>query len=224
MKKIGLILLTLTLIGLGPVFSQSINLKVGLDYPFLESDLWEMNQENLTFEKQDMVAAYYGLEYEHFLGRNASFFVEGGYYEKEHNGSYRDIVYIDDSPIYQSLSLKVASLEMGFKMYPVGHRRNFCPFIGVGAGMYYWKYEQWGDFYDSIEDVVNQDEYVESSTYSPGFNARAGFVFRFDRNWGMAFETRYRYLKGNLSSNFEGFEDLDLSGITFTLGINFNLR
>jgi len=204
--------------------AQSFNLKIGLFHPSMESDLWQINKENLAFQDQDMVEKYYGMEYEHYLGRHLSFSIEGGYYENEHYSFYRDFEYEDGSPIYQNLALKITSLEADFKFYPVGHRQKFFPFLGAGIGMYYWKYEQWGDFIDFENDTVLEDEYLETSAYTAGFNAKGGFVFRFSQQWGISFETRYLYLKGNLSSFFEGFEKLDLGGFTFNFGVNFFFR
>jgi hypothetical protein len=99
----------------------------------------------------------------------------------------------------------------------------FNPYFGVGIGIYAWKYYQGGEFVDFLEEVVYEGE-AYTSSISPGFNARVGFVYRFKRNMGISFETRYVYLKGNLSSLFEGFEKLDLSNVTFTMGVNFFLR
>jgi hypothetical protein len=180
--------------------------------------------ENLAFEKQDMQSEYYGLEYEHFFGRHLSFALEGGYYEKEHYSQYRDFVFQDGSPIFQNLALKITFMEMDFKIYPMGHRTRIYPYVGGGAGVYRWKYEQWGDFVDSQTWDVYEDEYVESSAYSVGFNGKAGLVVRFSRFLGVSFETRYLYLKGELSSFFEGFNKLDMSGFTFSLGLNLFFR
>jgi opacity protein-like surface antigen len=163
------------------------------------------------------------VEYEYFLNRYISFAVEAGYYKKEHFSFYRDYEYDDGSPIEQNLSLRIVNLEADFKIYPIGHGQRFYPYLGGGVGMYFWKYEQWGDFIDFTEGIVNQDEYAETTTNTLGFNARAGIVMRLSRNMGVAFEGKYQYLKGELSSFFEGFEKLDLSGFTFTIGANFYL-
>jgi hypothetical protein len=198
-----------------------LNIKMGLFNPNMDSDLWDMNMYNLAFEKQDMRDKYYGIEYEHNLNRFVSFSIEGGWYEKDHYSFYRDLVYADDgSEIPQNIGLKIYSFEAGFKFYPMGRRTALAPFLGVGGGLYYWKYEQWGDFYDAIDDVVYQDEYAESSTYSPGFNVKGGFIVRLSRDIGVLLEAKYHYLKGNLSSFFEEFEDLDLSGMTYCVGVS----
>lgn len=200
-----------------------LNLKIGLFYPSMNSDLWEDNMNNLALNKQDMQAAYYGIEYEHFINRNVSFTLEGGYYEKEHYTFYRDYEYEDGSNINQNISLEMASLEANFKIYPIGYQQRFYPYLGAGGGIYYWKYKQWGDFIDFTNDTVSENEYAESSVYSPGFNVKGGMVMRFSRGLGVFVEGRYQYVKGNLSSAFEGFEKFDLSGFSLSVGMSLFL-
>ncbi|UCH97734.1 MAG: outer membrane beta-barrel protein [Candidatus Aminicenantes bacterium] len=228
MKKLVLMMILTATMMIGvnhsALSAQSINFKIGVFHPAMDSDLWETNMDNLAFTKQDMRDAYYGIEYEHFLNRFISFALEGGVYDNEHFSFYRDYEYEDGSPIYQNLALRIISAEADFKLYPLGHRQRFCPFLGGGAGMYFWKYEQWGDFINFESGTVDEDEYAETSTYTVGFNAKAGFVARFSRNWGVLLEARYQHVKGELSSFFEGWEKLDLSGFTFSIGINFFLR
>ena len=87
-----------------------------------------------------------------------------------------------------------------------------------------------GGYFVDFEDYSEEDGYTvtegqaDTHTYTPGFNAKAGFVYRFQRSMGIAFEAKYTYLKGNLSSLFEGFEKFDLSGLTITAGLNFFLN
>jgi hypothetical protein len=229
MKKLLLTLLFSVILMTGMsntvLHSQSFNLKIGMFHPNMESDLWEQNMIDLALQKQDMRAAYYGLEYEQFLNRYISLSVEGGYYNKEHLSFYRDWEYDDGSPIYQNLALRIVSVEADLKLYPLGYQNRITPYLGGGAGMYFWKYEQWGDFIiDPDLGMVSEDEYAETTTNTFGFNAKAGIVMRFGRGMGVSLEAKYQFVKGELSSFFEGWEKFDLSGFTYTIGINLYLR
>ena len=227
MKKFSFILLLALVVGFFHVNAQSINLKLGLFYPSMsrDSDLWDINFENLALSRQDMASEYFGIEYEHFFGKNFSLSLEGGIYSKTVYTMYKDYEFEDGSPIEQDISLRIFSFEIDFKIYPVGHKKNFCPFFGVGAGMYNWKYVQGGDFiiFDDEGDggYVEEDVEAYTSAYTPGFNARAGFVFKFQKSFGLSFEARYLQLKGTLSSLFEDFNKLDLSGFSLNIGLNF---
>jgi len=134
-----------------------------------------------------------------------------------------DYEYDDGTPIYQNLYLSISGLEGNIKIYPIGHRNIFNPYFGAGVGVYFWEYEQWGDFIDFTNmDVYEGYGYTEA--YTPGFNMKGGFVFRFRRHMGLSFEAKYQYIKGALSNLFEGFEKLDLSGLTLNIGLNLFFR
>jgi len=221
MKKKFFIFLLIITIGFFSLKAQnSLNFKIGLFMPSLGSDLWDVNIENLTFNKEDFRDAYYAMEYEFFANKQLSLSFETGHYKHEEYSMYRDYEYDDGSPIYQNLSLRINSFEINLKMYPIGHRKRIVPYIGGGCGLYAWKYEQWGDFIDFEEETISEG-YAESDKLSIGFNGRAGIVFKIRRSFGISLEARYLYLKDDLSSYFEGFEKLDMSGLTFNFGVNF---
>jgi outer membrane protein W len=200
-------------------YFQSVNLKIGLFQPNMNSDLWEVNMENLALNKQDMQEIYYAIEYEFFFNPRLSLCVEAGHYEKEHFSQYTEYEYDDGSPIYQNIALSVTSIELNLKIYPIGHKRIVNPYIGGGLGINSWHYEQWGDFLN-FDDLTVSEGYADTKAYTLGFNAKAGFLFRIKQNVGFSFEARYLYLQGQLSSLFEGFEKLDMSGMAYSLGIN----
>ncbi|MCK4890748.1 MAG: hypothetical protein KAS21_05960 [Candidatus Aminicenantes bacterium] len=223
MKKIFLISILVLFFGASFISGQSLNFKIGIFSPMLESDLWEVNKENLYFSNEDLQSIYYGVEYEHFIGRHFSMAFEAGTFEKTVYSQYKDYEYDDGSPIYQDLFLSISGIEANIKIYPIGHRKVFNPYIGAGVGVYFWEYEQWGDFIDfNTWEVYEGYGYTEK--YSAGFNFKGGFVFRFKRHMGISFEAKYQYLKGQLSNLFEGFEKLDLSGLTLNIGLNLFFR
>jgi hypothetical protein len=221
--KRTIVLLLVAGLGSGFLFSQSINLKIGLFSPALQSDLWEDNIGNLAFNKSDMLNTYFGAEYEIFLNRFTSVSLEIGKYSKEVNSQYKDYTFQDESPIFQNISLRITPIEANLKLYPFGKRHAVFPFIGVGIGVYAWTYQQWGDFV-IFPDLDIEEGFAETETFSFGFNGRAGLVFRFHPRVALAIEGKYQYLRGQLSGNFAGFELLDMGGITATAGIIFYFR
>lgn len=222
MKRTIILLLVLAL-GSGILLAQSINLKIGLFKPSLRSDLWQDNMYNLAFNKTDMLNAYYGAEYEFFLDRYTSFSLETGSYSRDVYTQYRDYTYEDGGPILQNISLRIIPIEANIKLYPFGRRAVFFPFFGFGAGLYAWTYQQYGDFV-IFPDAYIEEGFAETRTFSIGFSGRAGLVYRFLPRMALAIEGKYQYLRGRLSGYFEGFELLDLGGITATVGIHIYFR
>jgi hypothetical protein len=221
--KRTIILLMIFGLGSGILLSQNINLKIGICMPSMQSDLWEDNMQNLAFNKTDLISSYFGIELEMFLNRYSSLSLEIGSYNNTTYSQYKDYTYQDGSPIFQNISLRITPMEVGVKFYPLSHSHVFCPYFGAGAGLYAWTYQQWGDFIIfPAGDIV--EGFAETKTYSFGLNARAGLVFRFHPRVALAIEGKYQYLRGRLSEYFEGFELLDLGGITATFGVNIYMR
>ncbi len=220
MKKYLLIIIVLIIAGMGVQFPKNVIFRFGLQEMDMQSDLWDVNMENLVFDKADMSGNYYGLGYEFFINRHIGIAVEAGTYKQIRYTMYEEYTYDDDSSILQNLSLKVNSLEFNINLLPLGYRSFLYPYLSVGGGIYIWEYEQWGSFINFEEDSIN-DGYANTQTVSFGGNAKAGLVIRVGKKLGLSLEMKYRYLKGKLSSEFEGFAPLDLNGFTYSLGVHF---
>ncbi|MGE5341115.1 MAG: hypothetical protein ACM3SY_06500 [Candidatus Omnitrophota bacterium] len=224
MRKFSLILFVFILVGMsGTVLhAGSFNIKAGFFYPRLNSDLWAQNLRDLVFTKSDMDSGYFGLEYDFFLARNFAVSIEGGHYKKERLSRYKDVTYPDSAIIPLNQSLEILNLEADVKIFPLGYRLRVYPYVGGGVGLYFWKYMMWGDYVNN-DGSISQNIEAKTSTATPGFNAKGGVAFRFAKYLGAAIEGRYQVVKGKLSSDFEGFEKLDLNGFSVTLGLNIFL-
>ena len=222
MKRI-VVWLAILCLGSGMIYSQSVNLKLGLFFPRMNSDLWETNLENLTLSKSDMVNTFYGGEYEFYFNRHASFSLEIGSYARTVYAQYRDYTFQDGRPIFQDISLRIVPIEANLKVYPMGHRSTLSPFIGIGGGVFAWTYQQWGDFINFQDDSIYEG-FAETRRFAFGLNGRIGLVYRFHSRLGIALEGKYLYLRGRLSEYFQGFEPLDMGGFAANVGINLYFR
>lgn len=222
MKRIAILLVALGL-GSGMLSSQSVNLKIGLFVPRMQSDLWETNMENLTFSRSDMVNAYYAGEFEYYFTRYASFSAEIGSYARTVYAQYLDYTYENGSPISQNISLRIVPIEANLKYYPLGHRSRFFPFIGGGVGVYAWTYQQWGEFIN-FEDGSVKEGFAETRRFAFGLNGRVGLGFRFHPRLAVALEGKYQHLRGRLSGYFQGFEPLDMGGFSANASVNLYLQ
>lgn len=217
MKRIALWLAGFGLMS-GLLCSQSIHLKIGLFIPELQSDLWAINRENLTFDRADMVNVVYGGEYEWYIDRHFSLSAEVGSYAKTVYAQYREYEYEDGAPIFQNITLRLVPVEANLKFYPAGHRNRLNPYVGIGAGVVAWTYQQFGDFINFADDSISEG-FAETRRFAFGLNGRVGLAYRFQQRLGILLEGKYQYLRGKLSRSFEGFEPLDLSGLTVNAGI-----
>lgn len=200
--------------------AQQINVKFGYIMPFQSSDLWDDNIYNLAYEKADFNALNFSIEYQHQFHRNFSFYVEGGRYKRTVNSEYRDYEYQDGSPIVQSMHLDLTSLEMGIKINLLPSRSRFSPYIGAGAGLYFWKYEQYGEFIDFDEFEV-YDGFADQEAVTLGFHVKGGLSMRINRSFGLLLEAKAHFAEGDLGEYFEGFEPFDLGALSLSAGFQF---
>jgi len=216
--------LTVFIVILGAsLFSQSFNFKLGLFQPAANSDLWSINLENLRFSKPDLRHSQFGFEYEQFFSRLFSLSIGVGGYTRQIDSEYRDYEKDNGSPIEQSVYLKITPFEMNFRLFPLGYGSIFSPYIGIGGGIYSWRYEQFGEFIN-FETMEFSEGVAVTHTSSFGATAQVGFLWRFTRSTGISLEGKYQWLKGNLSAAFEDFAPLDLSGYIIRAGLHFFFR
>jgi len=196
-----------------------LNIKLGAFHPLQRSDLWEINYENLIFNKSELTSFFGAVEFEFPAGRYATITFEIGSYKRKILSEYRDYEYTDGSPIKQNFSLRITPYEIGIKLYPLSYRTLFSPYISIGAGLYQWRYHQWGKFINFKNySISDGDAYTDSLTF--GLFAKGGFLYRFQRSMGISLEARYQRVKGELSGYFEGFDRFDLSGWGALFGLN----
>ena len=69
-------------------------------------------------------------------------------YGKTIETSYRDYVRPEGDEIYQTLKLDIVPFGLTVRLVPTSKRTKVAPYIGGGIDLFYWKYEEWGDFID----------------------------------------------------------------------------
>jgi hypothetical protein len=83
----------------------------------------------------------------------------------------------------------------------------------------YYSFRQQGDFVD-FEDFAVFPSTMESSGWtSMGYGA-LGVNYSLSSRFGLVTEARYERAKAPMSSDFIGFDRIDLSGLTFTTGLH----
>lgn len=93
-------------------------------------------------------------------------------------------------------------------------------FVGGGGGITGYRFEQWGDFVDDVDEIIFNDRFAsEGSAFFPyvsggaelGLSPRAALVV----------EGRYQWGRDHLSSDFGDFDPLDLAGARLTAGLSY---
>lgn len=138
-------------------------------------------------------------------------------------------------PIQQTTELSEMNLAVSakFSLLSRGHAvsrlawipNTIVPYVGAGAGYGRYNLRQGGDFADRGNPQVSGDETVFSDTFrssgwAPLFHGFAGTDIQLYRRLVLSLEGRYTWKKADLSSDYIGYEPIDLGGFRFGAGIH----
>jgi opacity protein-like surface antigen len=199
-----------------------LDLRAGAFFPRADSTLFDDNTELYTVDNDDWVGFTGGVEYNLNLSDNVElgFHVDG--YSRTHDTVYRDFVRPSGREIEQTL--KLTSVPVGATLkYVFNPRRGaLTPYVGAGADVVFYEYEEFGDFIDfnSPDFDVFSDDFIDSSA-AVGFHAVAGLRFPLGDDFSLTAEGRYLWAKTEMSEDFRVLDnEIDLSGASATIGIN----
>jgi hypothetical protein len=177
MKKLTVLAAGLLLLVPSLAFSDSFSLRLGYFMPralsssYLathDNTLWAIEFENMNFRMQDFRGLTMGVSYEYFLNKNFSLALTLDSFRKTRMGDYLNYdqtEFSDDSwfafPLdgepaaitdwyYISHSFGVSStpLQLSVKFAPLGRKTRIIPFIGGGAGLYFYSVRMSGEMPD----------------------------------------------------------------------------
>jgi opacity protein-like surface antigen len=174
-KTFGLVaILALLLPGLG--FSDGVSIRLGYFIPQAKGDLWQIEFENMSYNKSNFQTVVLGFTYEHFLTREISLSIGFDSYSKIERGYYRDYVgygftdigdfgfpadirpegYDTNFDISHQLNISMLPIQASLKITPLGRKSGIMPYVGGGVSLYFWSVKLQGDMID-FTDVWTYD-------------------------------------------------------------------
>jgi hypothetical protein len=133
--------------------------------------------------------------------------------------------------INADLKLRIVPFNATFRVLPLGHRAPIVPYIGVGIGVFGWRYSESGQFVDyPASGPLPKNPALFNATFSSSGVATGPVVLGGIRvpigPMAPGFEIRWQSAKGNLSTDpVSGFSapTIDLGGVSylFTFAVRF---
>ena len=218
--------------GPGFLFKQpviSIGLKTGYSMPKAGSDLFDFTREQLTIDKSDFYSGYFGGEIAVRATDRVDVVLAIGYARSETPSEFRDWVGTDDLPIEQETTFWTTPLTLSAKYYVSDRGRSIgrfawvpqriSPYVGGGAGVIWYEFEQIGEFVDFETLDVFFDRFTSFGATGQvhGF---AGVDVSLNKTFFLTAEGRYSWARGELSRDFVDFDEMDLAGLQFTVGLS----
>lgn len=208
-----------------PAFAGSFNILGGYVTPSADSDIYTQNELETTFQKSDLNDFGITFGYDHFLTEHINLGGSLSYYRSTTLVEDLDFVFPDNSPVLRDIFLEIVPIELNLRFLPIGRESSIIPYLGGGVGLYYWKYEENGDF------VINRNTsspqvitgLATSDGTDPGFHLEGGVYIPIARSLAITGEVKYWRAHGDLDpQGFDpGFEPIDLSATMFSGGVSF---
>jgi hypothetical protein len=183
--------------------------------------------EDFTLNKRDFDASSWGLELAFRSSERLDVALDIRFSRSEAGSESRPYVDLDNLPIQQTTTLIRVPVTVGTKFYLRDRGRavsqfawipeKWAPFVGVGAGLHWYRFEQAGDFVaEPSLDILSLT--LESSGSAPTANVFAGVDISINPRFVWTVQARYGFGGVETGSAFN-FDNLDLSGFQATIGL-----
>lgn len=189
----------------------------------VEGDAMVADLNDLIFEVNDFRGASFSGEWLFSLGNYLEGGVGAGYYKRSVNSVYRDFVNVNNTEIEQDLKLRIAPITGTIRFLPVG-RGSVEPYVGVGVGIFNWRWSETGEFVDAADNSIFRGNFVANGT-SVGPVILAGVRAPIADAFDVGGEVQFQRATGDTGGISEGFvgDKIDLGGwhALFTMHIRF---
>lgn len=208
-----------------------ITLRAGFASPSARSDLFDFATDTLTLGRGDFAGL--ALAADLALGRPASridWVLGVGYASASAPSEFRNQIGDDDLPIPQTTTFQRVPLTLGARAYLMPRGRTIgrfawvparvAPYAGAGVGATWYRFRQEGEFVDYATQDIFFDTF-ETSGWGPTGYGGAGLDVSLSPAMALTADARYVWAKAAVGRDFEGFDRIDLSGLSTTIGITF---
>jgi hypothetical protein len=208
------------------VFAASVDLRAGGFFPSSDASAPYIFGDEVSLygiKKSDWYGATGGIQFNARIARNVEigFNVDG--YAKTLNTSYAKFTNPDGSAISQSLRLREIPTGVTLRLIPTTRRSHIAPFIGVGADLIFWKYEEYGNFIDFTPGAglpVSTDSF-QSTGATPGFHVEGGLRIPLSYDVSLVAQGKYTWAKTDMGGDFNK-NRIDLGGASALIGVNIH--
>ena len=211
----------------------TLSLRGGFDQALAGSDIFDFVTDTLTLSRSDFGGFTFGADLAYSITSRVDIAFGASYVRTRKVSEFREYIGSDDLPINQTTTFSRLPLTATVKAYLVPRGRSigslawiptrFAPYIGAGGGSIRYEFLQEGEFVDSEDDGSgNFDIFWDSfrsSGSTPTAHALVGADFALTPRLGFSTEGRYGWARSDMSDDFRGFEPIDLSGFSATMGL-----
>ena len=206
----------------------SITVRGGYAHASASGDLFDFVTDQLTLNSGDFSSPAGQVDLAVRVAPRVDLDLGVGVSRSSSPSEYRHLIDQNDQPIEQTTSFLRVPITADVRLYltprgrTIGHfawvPARFAPYVGVGGGMVGYEFRQSGDFVDAnTNNVFNSD--LKSSGWVPEAQGVVGLDYTLTPRFALTGEGKYLWARGRPNEGFNGFDRIDLSGFTTTIGL-----
>lgn len=209
-----------------------ITLRGGYALATAGSDLFSFATDELTLKKRDFSALTGGIELAVPISSRFDISLDAAYSRSSKGSEFRHFIDNNDRPIEQTTVFErtPVMVNLRYNLAPTGRSigklawipTTFVPYVGAGAGFMWYRFNQQGDFVNFANNNVFHSE-LNSSNWTSAAQAIGGVEISLTPIMALTTDARYLFARSQLSGDFGGFDKIDLSGVSATIGLTFRL-
>ncbi len=218
--------------GNGFLFQQpsgSVTLSGGYSHANAGSDLFSFTTQQFTLNRSSFSGPVLGADVAFNIAPRFDLVLGVSYNSSSSPSHYRKYLDQNNQEITQTTDFTRIPVMLSARAYLTDQGRSigkfawvpsrFVPYVGAGAGAMQYTFEQKGDFvdYQNSNSVFSGD--FKSSGWTPAVQGLVGANLSLSPRLALNGEAKYIWARGSLNQSFSGFNKLDLSGFTTTLGL-----
>lgn len=219
--------------GNGFLFQQpagSFTVSGGYAHAMAGGDLFSFVTNELSLNKGDFSGPTFGADIALRVAPRLEVVLSSSYAATSSPSNFRNFVDQSNQEITQVTDLRRVPVVLSVRAYlkPQGRAvgrfawvpARFAPYVGVGGGAMWYRFSQHGDFVNFQNNNVFPAD-LTSSQWTPAVQGLAGLDFTLSPQIALTGEAKYIWAKGKLDNSFPGFDSIDLSGLSTTVGLTF---
>jgi hypothetical protein len=212
--------------------AAQITIRGGYAHPTAGSDLFDQVTTDLTLNRSSFSGFTAGGSIAVRVAPRFDVALDLDYAGTTKGSEYRGYVDNNNLPIQQTTAFTRVPVILSGRYYLTERGRSVgrlawipasvAPWIGAGGGAMWYRFRQEGDFVNFNTGSVFSTQ-VESSGWAAAAQGMGGVDVTLTPRIAVTGDARYTWARAPLSGDFVGFQRLDLSGVSVTLGLTFRL-
>ena len=208
---------------------MSFGIRAGYARPQTGSEVFDFAREMLTLGTSDFASSAWGADFAVRVTERLDIAAGLGLTRSSTRSEFRDWVDLDDLPIEQTTTFLRVPITVSAKWYFRDRGRSvsrfvwvperWSPYLGLGGGAVWYRFEQEGDFVD-FETLDVFTALLESEGTTGTAHVFSGVDLSLSPRIVLTGEGRYSWASMDMGRDFVDFDGIDLGGFQATLGLS----